>query len=635
MVRRIASETSATTSSVAARLGSTLAPSVGAPSAVRFPTPTEVVAPVGAEGWADLYGYSLPFGEDRRDYEESVFWFRETIHWPKPLRPFEAGFLQEALTALGQFNHRHYRVPTARGLDFRLLNGYCYLSPGAIEDPEQVIERSVAFEERAGFYYEHWDELYLDWKVRIADLLSRLESVVVPSLPELMPVEEIISGRGLGRAYDLPRAYRLLLDLGSELWQYHFEFLNLGYAAYLDYFAFCRSMSPDISDLQVARMVAGIDVDLFRPDQELCRLARAAVELGVADELCAGTWAEARESLASSSAGAVWLAELQVSAHPWFNYSTGSGFYFDDIVWADRMEVPVGFIRSYVGQLRAGHEIDAPAHAIAEERDRLAGEVRARLRGADLRRFDEKLRLARTVVHFVENHNFYIEHWGMSVLWRQLRKVSSVFVAQGFWAEPDDMFYLRSDEVDTAMRDMLAAWATGTPARGPVHWPQEVPRRKAIIEACAASTPPPALGVPPLSVTEPFTIMLWGITSEGLRGWLAESNASSASVLTGFGASPGIVVGRARVVVSRDELDDLQDDEILVAELTSPSWAPVFGRIAGTVTESGGMMCHVAIVCREYGLPAVTGVSGAVRSIRTGQMLRIDGSAGTVTILEN
>jgi pyruvate,water dikinase len=126
--------------------------------------------------------------------------------------------------------------------------------------------------------------------------------------------------------------------------------------------------------------------------------------------------------------------------------------------------------------------------------------------------------------------------------------------------------------------------------------------------------------------------MLWGITSEGLAGWLDDETA--ATVLTGFGASPGVVEGRARVVLSCDELDDIEDGEILVAELTSPSWAPVFSRIAGTVTETGGMMCHVAIVCREYGLPAITGVSGATHRIRTGQLLRVDGSAGTVTIVE-
>ena len=104
--------------------------------------------------------------------------------------------------------------------------------------------------------------------------------------------------------------------------------------------------------------------------------------------------------------------------------------------------------------------------------------------------------------------------------------------------------------------------------------------------------------------------------------------------MRGFAASPGVAVGRARVVERADDIDELEDGEILVARLTTPSWMPVFTRLAGTVTESGGMMSHVAIVCREYGLPAVTGVNDVTRSIRTGQLIRVDGDAGTVTVIE-
>lgn len=598
----------------------------------RFPGPFDVPTPAGAEGWQELYAYSLPFHADRRDYEESVFWFRETIHWPRPLRPFEGVFVQYALTSLSQFNHRHYLVPGARGLDFRVLNGYCYLSPGAIDDPVEVAERSVAFAARAGYYYEHWDDLYAGWMDKIRALLDRLDGLSFPSLPDMVPFEEIASGRGLGRPYDLARRYHELLDLGVELWQYHFEFLNLGYAAYLDYFGFCRSLFPDISDLVVARMVAGIDVDLFRPDQELRRLARAAVDGGLAEVLCEGPIDDALAGLAALPGGRDWLDDFERTQYPWFNYSTGSGFYHDDPVWADRLDIPLGFIRNYVRQLRAGHGIDTPTQEVADEGDRLAQEVRAVLVGPDLDQFDAKLRLARTVFHFVENHNFYVEHWGMSSLWRKLREFSAIFVKDGFWNTTDDLFFLRPEEVETALWDMLGGWANGTPARGPKCWPAEIERRRAIVDACSASSPPPALGVPPESVSEPFTIMLWGITTDSVNSWL--SSAGAGAEMHGLAASAGRVVGRARVVLSVEQLDDVEDGEILVAKLTSPSWAPVFGRIAGTVTEVGGMMSHTAIVCREYGLAAVTGVHHATRVIRTGQLVRVDGCTGIVSILD-
>jgi pyruvate,water dikinase len=88
------------------------------------------------------------------------------------------------------------------------------------------------------------------------------------------------------------------------------------------------------------------------------------------------------------------------------------------------------------------------------------------------------------------------------------------------------------------------------------------------------------------------------------------------------------------VISSADQLADVREGEILVAPVTAPSWGPIFGKIRATVTDIGGMMSHAAIVCREYGMPAVTGTGTASTEIRTGQLLRVDGNSGTVTILD-
>jgi pyruvate,water dikinase len=87
------------------------------------------------------------------------------------------------------------------------------------------------------------------------------------------------------------------------------------------------------------------------------------------------------------------------------------------------------------------------------------------------------------------------------------------------------------------------------------------------------------------------------------------------------------------VVLSVDELSTIQEGEILVCTITSPSWTPVFGKIRAAVSDIGGMMSHAAIVSREYGLPAVVGTGYATKNIKTGQRLRVDGNTGVVTIL--
>jgi pyruvate, water dikinase len=87
------------------------------------------------------------------------------------------------------------------------------------------------------------------------------------------------------------------------------------------------------------------------------------------------------------------------------------------------------------------------------------------------------------------------------------------------------------------------------------------------------------------------------------------------------------------VVTGLGDLDTVREGEILVCGITSPAWAPIFSKIAGTVTDIGGIMSHAAIVSREYGLPAVVGTGKATSRIKTGDLLRVNGTDGRVTIL--
>jgi pyruvate,water dikinase len=378
-------------------------------------------------------------------------------------------------------------------------------------------------------------------------------------------------------------------------------------------------------------MVQGVDVDLFRPDDELKKLAKLAVKLGVAPGLMEKSVEAALAAVGRLPNGGQWLDAWKAAQDPWFNFTSGNGFYSSDKYWSENLDIPLGYIRDYVVRVERGEEIDRPTAKIAAERDRITREY-ADLLDADARAaFEAKLGLARTVFPYVENHNFYIEHWSMGVFWRKMRGLSRILHEAGFWQAPDDMFYLTRQEVRDALFDYGNAWAVGSDAIGPDHWPAEIARRKSIMAALATRAPQPALNAPPAVITEPFTIMLWGITTESVGRWL--NGGADKSRLTGMAASPGIVEGPARVVRTTDELDLIQQGEILVTPVTAPSWAPVFGKIKATVTDIGGMMSHAAIVCREYGLPAVTGTGNASSAIRTGQMLRVDGSTGEVTIL--
>jgi pyruvate,water dikinase len=236
------------------------------------------------------------------------------------------------------------------------------------------------------------------------------------------------------------------------------------------------------------------------------------------------------------------------------------------------------------------------------------------------------------VFPYVEEHKFYCDYWFLTRWWNKIREFGALLAEHGFLHDGEDLFHLTRHEVASALDELALTWATGGVALGPNHWPPIVARRKQLLDKLNQWRPPPALGVTPDSITDPMTIMLWGVTTERVQEWARQDDGGAE--LTGAAAAPGLVEGIARVIASTEDLADLQDGEILVCGSTSPAWAPIFPKIRATVTDVGGVMSHAAIVCREYGLPAVVGTGRATSRIRSGQTIRVDGSAGVVTILD-
>lgn len=103
--------------------------------------------------------------------------------------------------------------------------------------------------------------------------------------------------------------------------------------------------------------------------------------------------------------------------------------------------------------------------------------------------------------------------------------------------------------------------------------------------------------------------------------------------ISGFPGAPGIVEGRARVVLNVEEGEQLQPGEILVTTLTNIGWTPLFPRASAVVTDIGAPLSHAAIVARELGIPAVVGCGNATMRLHTGDWLRVNGESGTVEIL--
>jgi pyruvate, water dikinase len=598
-----------------------------------FPLPSSLKVVPGTERAQAGYPYTVQFGPG----DDERFWFYNSMHFPEPMSAFDMVTAEAAYCALGSANTRVHCLPTTLGIDHRIINGRVYIGGNAVTDPAEIARRTAEFQKRAFYYYEHWERLYDQWREKMLRLIRDSQALPKPELPEFEPLEHVYAGRGVATNHYLLDTYQKTLEGYFRMWHHHFEFLLLGYGAYLTFFAFCKKAFPEITDQTIARMVAGIEAEIFRPDDELRRLARRAVELGVDAGFQEGVKAAdiIRTLEQSGAAGQAWLAELATSRDPWFNINVGDGFYHYHRSWNDDLTMPFAGLPEYIRRVKAGESLERPINRLQEERRQLIADYRELLNTDEERAaYDQMITLAHRVFPYVEGHKFYCEHWYTNLFFNKIREFGTLLASQGFFPDTEDVFHLSHYELEMAIIDLMTSWSNGSPPRGPAHWPQIVAERRAALAQWAKHDTPPALGPVPDVIDDPAIVMLWGITRESLNTWLeAGGSEANSKEVRGFAASSGVVEGPACIVKSVEEIARLRKGDILVCQVTNPTWAPVFQKIAGAVSDIGGSMSHAAIVAREYGLPAVVGTGNATSRIKDGQRIRVDGGRGVVTIL--
>ena len=190
---------------------------------------------------------------------------------------------------------------------------------------------------------------------------------------------------------------------------------------------------------------------------------------------------------------------------------------------------------------------------------------------------------------------------------RMLRELGTRLVAAGVVERPDDVFWLHRAEIL---------------ADPPVPRSAVVAQRRAVWRGQRQVTPPQVL---PLG-------SWW---EKAFERWLpASSGEQTGAVLRGIGASVGQVTATARVLGGPADFGRLRPGDVLVASITTPAWTSLFAMASAVVTDVGGPLSHSSIVAREYGIPAVLGTNVASRRIPDGARVRVDGDAGTVTVLD-
>lgn len=413
----------------------------------------------------------------------------------------------------------------------------------------------------------------------------------------------------LGRL-DGPGLLAIYQDLEARLlWSWHTPIVNdffvmIGFGLLR---ALCGKWLPD-APLLHNRLLAGEGgLDSTAPTREALGLVAAL-----------------RASPAADAALAAHSDDTALDAIAAADPALGTGLHGWLARWGDRatdelkLEVPAlrqrpaGFVALLRG-LRAAPPLAPEALGAAEASLRAAAEgtVREGLSGLRAVAFGAVLRFARTRVKDRENLRFFRTR--VFGLVRDLFATLGQRMAEaGALGRADDVWWLTVDEA--------WGWVRGTTPCTDLRGLAVVRRAQG---ARDAAHPEP-----------PTRFYTWGAVHAHNRFLPARPATAPRAdgVLQGIGACPGLVEAEAVVVTDPEAAPPLHG-RILVTYRTDPGWVPLFPGLAALVVERGSLLSHSAVVAREFGIPTVVGVDGLLATVRTGDRLRVDAVAGTVTRL--
>ena len=341
----------------------------------------------------------------------------------------------------------------------------------------------------------------------------------------------------------------------------------------------------------------------------------AKAESELAQAFSHETAAEIIYALESTDRGKRFIAELVKPYQREFGWHAVWSHEFIFPTVFEKMEPVIELVRGYIetdydypstmGALR--DDIDAAAREII---DGLDGDALAEMSAAN----DLNLRMA----PLTPDHHFYIDQGANAHLRLVLVAIGRKLAAAGALDDAEDVMFLRYNELRALVGDQRAFDARAL-----------VAERKEQRERAYGFHPRPWIGTATQSQLDFPYLVNWGFPEKFNR-----REGDVADQFKGIAGSPGVVEGTARVVLREDQFDEVRAGDILVCHMTNPAWVVLFTKIAGLVTNAGGLTAHPAVLSREFGIPAVVGTQDATQRINNGDRVRVDGTTGTVDILE-
>jgi phosphohistidine swiveling domain-containing protein len=556
---------------------------------------------------AAVYGITQFEFDEENDLKNYGVWFCDVTHGTPPWKPLYIlhSWLWPGYRSI-QRAYERLSVPTSKGWDIRLKDGYPYPSVYLTSDEEAKM-REPEFRNKIKPYIEDcsrlWDEVKADLLKSYEDLRKKYGLETYDSITNLSNI-------------DLLELFEDYLQVNTKQWDVHMDFFVPVYYIFGLFEKMCRELlGIDHGDPLFSKVMAGFDSMAFKFNREIWRLGKLAIDLGL-EEVFSGTadGDELISNLESRDAGKKWLAEYMdfLKVFGWrcvrmFDWSTPS--------WIEKPSLGIMPVKMAISTGGAS-TIEAKKEQAEKERKEAEKEILAKVSVDQRDWFESLMKAAQMAGYWSEDHSYYCDLYTGALGRWVTREIGGRFADAGVIDDPEDIYFLLVGEINKALIPM-----------GRVKLHRYVQTRKKEWEGYLKVTPEIFYGNPAFmgEMARKDPVITAASAVPNVREELKAD-------LYGGASAPGIAEGVARIIMTENELGEIQPGEILVAPGTSAQWTPAFELIKGIVTDGGGALSHAVIQAREYGIPAVTGCQEATRKIKTGDKVKVDGDLRVVFI---
>ena len=556
------------------------------------------------------------------EVEKDFFWVYDDLHCPHPVSPMFFDIGGWWLSCDHMF--RRFGTPFAVDWLAKNVNGYVYTT-AIPADPELRIDateysaryaarvpRDATFATTMGAYLDTvlpvYGREFADWwRDRLRPEMER----------NFAYLDERLDGAsGLDLA-DVACLLEDAIDIHDRHWKIHWMLNFAQLSATLALRAVMERTRGRVDEQLLGRLQNSASDRNWDSIEALWRMKnevrddpelRAAFSIDGIEEIA--------RSLRAGDRGQRFIAELVEPYQREFGWHAVWSHEFIFPTVREQMEPVLELIRGY---LTTDYDFPSAIEAMRLDIEAASREILEGLTGEALDEMQAANAVNLRMAPLTPDHHFYIDQGANAHLRLVLIEVGRKLVDAGRLDQPDDVLFLRYNELRGLIgsAEVIAARAV-------------VASRRLEREAAARLHPRDWVGTVTSSQLAFPYLVNWGYPDR-----FHQKQSDDERLISGIGASAGVIEGIARVVGTVDEFDEVRDGDILVCQMTNPAWVVLFTKIAGLVTDTGGTTSHPAVLAREFGIPAVIGTSVATQRIVTGDRLKVDGTAGRVEILRD